>query len=68
LFLESISADVSFLERKMAQPFSWFRPGFKLVTANLEWNIQVPFLQNSEGNGERLKSLRFIPKELSGDQ
>lgn len=52
----------------MAQPFSWFRPGFKLVTANLEWNIQVPFLQNSEGNGERLKSIRFIPKELSGDQ
>jgi speckle-type POZ protein len=39
------------------------RPGYELVTVKLEWNIQVPFLQTTDGNGKTLESPMFSPQE-----
>ena len=39
------------------------RPGYELVTVKLEWNVQVPFLQTTDGNDERLDSPLFSPQE-----
>jgi speckle-type POZ protein len=33
---------------KMAEKFNWFRPGYELVEAKFEWNVQVPFLENTK--------------------
>ena len=43
--------------------FNWIRPGYELVTVKLEWNVQVPFLQTGDGNGQRLDSHSFSPRE-----
>jgi speckle-type POZ protein len=47
----------------MAGVFNWFRPGYELVEAKFEWKVQVPFLQNTDGNGEKLISPLFSPEE-----
>jgi speckle-type POZ protein len=47
----------------MAQVFNWIRPGYELVTVKLEWNVQVPFLQTTDGRGLRLVSPLFSPQE-----
>ena len=47
----------------MAQVFNWIRPGYELVTVELEWNVQVPFLQTKDGKGESLDSPLFSPQE-----
>jgi speckle-type POZ protein len=44
----------------MATKFNWFRPGYELVTGKFEWMVQVPFLQNPNGDGGYLKS-PFVP-------
>jgi speckle-type POZ protein len=46
----------------MAQVFN-IRPGYKLVTVKLEWNVQVPFLQTADGYGKILESHLFPPQE-----
>jgi speckle-type POZ protein len=47
----------------MAQVFNWIRPGYELVTVKLEWNVQVPFLQTTDGIGQLLESPLFSPQE-----
>jgi speckle-type POZ protein len=47
----------------MAQVFDWIRPGYELVTVKLEWNVQVPFLQTTDGNGKNLHSPLYFPQE-----
>jgi speckle-type POZ protein len=39
------------------------RPGYELVTVKLEWNVQVPFLQTTDGKGQLLNSHVFSPQE-----
>ena len=46
----------------MAQ-FDWFRPGYELVSVEMEWNVQVPFFQTTKGKGQRLDSPVFSPQE-----
>jgi speckle-type POZ protein len=46
----------------MADVFNWIRPGYELVTAKLEWNVQAPFIQTTDGNGETLESPVFSSK------
>ena len=49
---------------KMAGVFNWFRPGYELVNVKLLWNVKVPFLETTDGNGEELLSPPFFfPKE-----
>ena len=43
--------------------FDWIRPGYELVTVKLEWNVQVPFIQPIDGEGETLGSPLFSPEE-----
>jgi hypothetical protein len=43
--------------------FDWIRPGYELVTVKLEWNVQVPFLNTTDGEGETLESPLFSPEE-----
>ena len=43
--------------------FDWIRPGYELVTVELEWNVQVPFLQTTDGEGETLESPLFSSQE-----
>ena len=47
----------------MADVFNWIRPGYELVTAKLEWNVQVLFLQTKDGKGETLESPVFSSKK-----
>jgi speckle-type POZ protein len=47
----------------MADVFNWIRPGYELVTAKFHWNVQVPFIQTTDGNGETLRSSFFSSKE-----
>ncbi len=47
----------------MAEVFKRFRPGYELVKSNFEWDVQVPFLQTTQGNGGRIDSSLFSPKE-----
>ena len=48
----------------MAQIFNWIRPGYELVNFKLQWNVQVPFLNTTEGNGQHsLNSPIFSPQE-----
>jgi hypothetical protein len=46
----------------MTQVFN-IRPGYELVTVELEWNVQVPFLQTTDGKGQDLNSPLFSPQE-----
>jgi len=46
----------------MAQVFN-IRPGYELVTVKLEWNVQVPFPQTTDGDGTLLYSPVFSPQE-----
>ena len=48
---------------KMGELFNWIRPGYELVTAKFQWNVQVPFLQTTDGRGQKLKSPVFSPQE-----
>ncbi len=50
---------------KMAQIFKKFRPGYELVKTNFEWNVRVPFLLSTNGNGKQIDSPLFSPKETS---
>ena len=34
----------------MAGVFNWIRLGYELVSVKLQWNVQVPFLNTTEGN------------------
>jgi speckle-type POZ protein len=43
----------------MGEKFNWFRLGYELVKAKYEWNVQVPFLQNRDGEDEYLVSPFF---------
>ena len=43
--------------------FNWIRPGYELVTVKLEWNVQVPFLQTTDGKGKKSISPLFSPQE-----
>jgi speckle-type POZ protein len=48
----------------MAQIFNWIRPGYELVNFKLQWNVQVPFLNTTEGNVHHsLISPLFSPQE-----
>ena len=47
----------------MDQVFNWIRPGYELVTVKLEWNVQVPFLQTTDGDNGSLESPMFFPQE-----
>ena len=49
----------------MAKGFNWIRPGTmdELVNVKLEWNVQVPFLQTTDGLGVKLLSPLFSPQE-----
>jgi hypothetical protein len=51
------------IELKMAQVFNWNRPGYEPVTFKWEWNVKVPFLKTTDGNGEKLISPLFSPEE-----
>jgi speckle-type POZ protein len=44
----------------MAQVFN-IRPGYELVTVKLKWNVQVPFLQTTDGSDKSLNSIVFSP-------
>jgi speckle-type POZ protein len=47
----------------MAEVFNWIRPGYELVTAKIEWTVQMPFLQTTYGQGQMLRSHLFSPQE-----
>jgi speckle-type POZ protein len=47
----------------MAELFNLIRPGYELVTVKLEWNVQVPFPQTTDGDGTLLYSPVFSPQE-----
>ena len=47
----------------MDEVFKWNRPGYELVTVKLEWNVQVPFLQTTDGIGNDLESPLFSPQD-----
>ena len=47
----------------MAHVFNWNRPGYDPVTFKWEWNVRVPFLKTTDGNGEKMLSPLFSPKE-----
>jgi speckle-type POZ protein len=48
----------------MSEVFNWNRTGYELVTIKYEWNVKVPFLETTDGNGEELLSPPFFfPKE-----
>jgi hypothetical protein len=46
----------------MAQVFN-IRPGYELVTVKLKWNVQVPFLQTTDGSDKSLESPFFSSHE-----
>ena len=50
----------------MATKFNWIRPGYELVTEQFEWKVQVPFLQNTNGDGGYLKSPLFPTRDTLG--
>jgi speckle-type POZ protein len=47
----------------MGDIFNWIRPGYELVAAKFHWNVQVPFIQTTDGNGETLRSSFFSSRE-----
>jgi speckle-type POZ protein len=47
----------------MTQLFNLIRPGYELVTVKLEWNVQVPFPQTTDGKRKKLNSPLFSPQE-----
>jgi speckle-type POZ protein len=47
----------------MAEVFSWIRPGYELVNAKVEWNVRVPFMQTTDGNGKQIDSPSFKSQE-----
>jgi speckle-type POZ protein len=47
----------------MAELFNLIRPGYELVTVELEWNVQVPYLQTTDGMGQHLESILSSPQE-----
>ena len=47
----------------MAEVFSWIRPGYELVNAKLEWNVRVPFMETTDGNGKQINSPSFKSQE-----
>ena len=55
----------------MAEVFNKIRPGYKLVTANLDWNFQMPFLRTQDTKSTKGIRSRFFsspdPQE-TGDQ
>ena len=61
--LYSTSLQLLKVTLKMAEVFKRFRPGYELVKSNFEWNIRVPFLLSTNGNGVRIDSSLFSPKE-----
>lgn len=52
----------------MTQVFNFTRPGYELIKVNFKWNVQVPFLQNTNDNDEILESPFFYSKETPGHQ
>jgi hypothetical protein len=46
--------------------FNCIRPGYKLVNEKLEWNVQVPYLQTTDGTGLWLDS-PFFPYQENPD-
>ena len=50
----------------MTNVFNWIRLGYKLVSAKLEWNVQMPFLHTTEqGN---IEGSPFITTQETEDQ
>ena len=48
----------------MPEDFNWIRPGYELVTAKIEWTVQVPFFDtDAEETFGTLNSALFSPKE-----
>jgi speckle-type POZ protein len=47
----------------MANNFNWIRPEYQLVKTKLEWNVWVPFLNTTEGNGENILSPTLTSQE-----
>ena len=52
----------------MAEKFNWFRLGFKLVKGKYDWNVQVPLLQNRDGEDEYLISPFFPTPDTPNSQ
>jgi speckle-type POZ protein len=52
----------------MAEVFKKFRPGYEIVKSNFEWNVRVPFLLSTDGNGVQINSSLFSPKETPNNQ
>jgi speckle-type POZ protein len=48
----------------MAKKFNWLCSGYELVKAKFEWNVQLPFLQNRDGEDEFLDSPLFPTPEI----
>ena len=52
----------------MAEKFNWFRLGYELVKAKYDWNVQVPLLQNRDGEDEYLISPFFPTPDTPNSQ
>ena len=52
----------------MAEVFNWIRKGYELVTVKFEWNVQVPFLQTADGQGQMLISPMFSRQETPNNK
>ena len=53
---------------KMADDFNWIRSGYEVVKSNFKWNVQVPFLLSTNGNGKQINSPLFSPEETPNTQ
>jgi speckle-type POZ protein len=50
----------------METDFDWIRrirPGYELVKMKIDWNVRVPFLQTTYGDGKLIHSPNFTSKE-----